>query len=503
MAIRMTGLNSGLDTEAIVEQLMESHKLKKTKVENKKTKLEWKQEKWKDLNTKLYKLYTGSLSKVKLQGNYNQKTATSSNEKAVTVTADNGAPTGTNSVKVKELASSQYVTGGQTTGITRDTKLKDLGMSGQITFTSKAGTENPKEEILTIDDETTVGSFLEAAKKAGLSANFDEKQGRFFISSSESGVENKFTITSDQTIDGASSLTKLGLDNIDGSKRGGGTDLTVVAANDAKIELNGATITGSSNSIKANGMTFTLNGLTADDETVTVGVTTDTTKVYNMVKDFVKEYNEILKEMNTLYNADSSRGYDPLTDDQKDEMSDDEIEKWENKIKDSLLRRDSTLESLISTMRNDMQKGFTASSGKTYSLASFGISTSTDYTEKGLLHIKGDEDDTIYASENNLLKAALEDNPEDVQEVLSKVFSGMYNDLQDKMKSTSLSSALTFYNDKEMKKQVDTYKTDIKDWETKLKNIEDKYYKQFSAMESAMAKLNSQSSYLSGLFGSM
>ena len=79
----------------------------------------------------------------------------------------------------------------------------------------------------------------------------------------------------------------------------------------------------------------------------------------------------------------------------------------------------------------------------------------------------------------------------------------MYNDLQDKMKTTSLSSALTFYNDKEMKKQVDTYKTDIKDWETKLKNIEDKYYKQFSAMESAMAKLNSQSSYLSGLFGSM
>jgi len=69
-----------------------------------------------------------------------------------------------------------------------------------------------------------------------------------------------------------------------------------------------------------------------------------------MVKNFVTKYNEILDELNTKYNAKSSRGYDPLTDEQKEAMSDDEIEKWETKIKDSLLRRDSTLNSIISTM---------------------------------------------------------------------------------------------------------------------------------------------------------
>ena len=80
MAIRMSGLSSGLDTEAIVGALMSAQSLKKTKLTQAKTKLEWTQTKWKELNTKLYKLYTEQVSKLQLQTSYMTKKATCSPE---------------------------------------------------------------------------------------------------------------------------------------------------------------------------------------------------------------------------------------------------------------------------------------------------------------------------------------------------------------------------------------------------------------------------------------
>ena len=139
--------------------------------------------------------------------------------------------------------------------------------------------------------------------------------------------------------------------------------------------------------------------------------------------------------------------------------------------------------------------------GKKYSLSSFGICTSSVYTEYGLLHIYGDEDDATYATESDKLMKALTEDPETTIQALTGIAQNLYETMQDKMKSTTLSSALTFYNDKQMKTQVSNYSTQISTWEERLKDMEDRYYKQFSAMESAMANLNSQSSYLTNLMG--
>ncbi len=113
MAIRMSGLISGLDTESLVKELMSVQSMKMTKKENLKTKTEWKQEKWKDLNTKIYSLYTGKLSKIKMQGNYATKKVTSSDESSVSATATGSTATGSHSLEIKSLASAQYVTGAQ------------------------------------------------------------------------------------------------------------------------------------------------------------------------------------------------------------------------------------------------------------------------------------------------------------------------------------------------------------------------------------------------------
>ena len=89
-----------------------------------------------------------------------------------------------------------------------------------------------------------------------------------------------------------------------------------------------------------------------------------------MIRGFVKEYNEILGELNDAYNADSARGYEPLTDEERDAMTEEQIKKWEDKIKGSLLRRDDTLSGLLNVMKTTMQ-GTATYDGKTYSLATF------------------------------------------------------------------------------------------------------------------------------------
>ena len=181
-------------------------------------------------------------------------------------------------------------------------------------------------------------------------------------------------------------------------------------------------------------------------------------------------------------------------------MTDDQIEKWETKIKDSLLRRDTSLGSLTTAMKSALQKSVTVN-GKQYSLASFGIKTSSDYTEKGLLHIMGDSDDSVYKDQTNKLQKALEEEPDVVMEVISGIAKELYSTMQDKMKKTSLSSALTFYNDKDISNQITALNKKISKEQTALEEMEERYYKQFSKMEAALANLQQQQNSLAGLLG--
>lgn len=758
MAIRMTGLTSGLDTDTIIEALVSAQRMKVTKVENQLTKSEWTEDIWKDLNTKLYSFYTQELSKFKTQGNYLTKKATSSNESVATATATNSAVAGSHTLAVKSLASSQMVTGAKIDANSTVKSLTDLGMEKGTVITI-TGTDG-KSSQLEVTETTTIKDFIDSCKSAGLNANFDTDQKRLFVSSGDSGSENAFSITTGTstrlgadssiqsllenasacdeslyddyiaaadvikeklragvadgkqvdmnnaaidvlncvrgfygstdgitsgvetdadgneqiviynadgtknsnisnvfnkygltldeynnfktafnaalekddaategtlnnimsdyladyaaadevktnfnaiaasrddmlyvselksayqelqsldedaysnlkgldldtvtdeeiteagltkeqvdayrllktnlttdemdsfdeqmtiyiknevaagttTVDGKSQLTVLGLDEIDSTGKTSADDITGTSglsikwASDAVIVLDGAELTGSKNNFSVNGLTLNLTSTTLNQTTgyydeISLTVSNDTQAAYDMVKNFVTKYNEILDELNTKYNAKSSRGYDPLTDEQKEAMSDDEIEKWETKIKDSLLRRDSTLNSIISTMRSSLQITVDVD-GKKYSLSSFGIKTSSDYTEKGKLHIYGDEDDDTYSTETNALMEALEKNPEAVMKTLAQAGQNLYDSLTKKMSKTSLSSALTFYNDKQLDDAQSDYKKRIEELEDKLTDLEDRYYNQFTAMETALAKLQNSSSAITNFFGS-
>ena len=131
MGIRMTGLQSGLDTEGIIKELLAAKSLKKTKLEQSKTKLEWTKDKWAELNTKIYALYTEQISKLRLSSSYNVKKATSSNESIATVTASSSATNGTYKLAVTQVATSQYLTSAKLnkTDAVATTKLSEIDSS--------------------------------------------------------------------------------------------------------------------------------------------------------------------------------------------------------------------------------------------------------------------------------------------------------------------------------------------------------------------------------------
>ena len=275
-----------------------------------------------------------------------------------------------------------------------------------------------------------------------------------------------------------------------------------VEGEDAEIWLNGVQYTGSSSTFTINNLTIEALATTGNDE-ISITTSTDTQGIYDKVKDFLTEYNNIINEMTKLYNASSSKGYEPLTDDEKDSMSDKEIEKWETKIKDSLLRNDSTLNGVMSAMTSAMSQAVEID-GKKYSLSSFGIHTlgylNAADNEQNAYHIDGDEDDTNTSGNADKLMKAISEDPDTIMQFMQNVTTNLYNAIGDKMKSTTLSSAFTIYNDKQMTTQYTDYTKLIKEWETKISDKEDYYYKKFSSMESALTKLNSTQSSLSGYF---
>lgn len=290
----------------------------------------------------------------------------------------------------------------------------------------------------------------------------------------------------------SSTLTNTGAKKIDGC--------------DSEIKLNGITYTSSLNTYSINGLSITAMQATGDGDTnaITVTTATDTQAIYDKIKSFLTQYNSLINEMTSLYNADTAKGYEPLTDDEKSEMSDSEVEKWEEKIKSSLLRRDDSLESVMNLMTNAMSQPVTIE-GKKYYLSSFGIKTlgflNAPENQQNAYHIDGDEDDTAASGNEDKLMAMINSDPDTVVSFMQQLTTNLYDAIGTKMKSSTLSSIYKVYNDKEMASEYSDYTTTIKKWEQKLQDQEDAYYKKFSAMETALSKLQSQTSSLSNLFG--
>ena len=371
----------------------------------------------------------------------------------------------------------------------------DPSLAGQtISITVGTGL-NAKTTQIELTADMKISEFVGKLKDSGVGASFDATNQRFFINSTGTGEAKEFKLTAS-----GGALQSLGLDP--DAKYANGSTSTRVYAEDAQIVLNGATFTSDTNTFNVNGLSITTQAVT--DEPITITTDTDYDGIYNMIKDFITEYNDIMNEMTKLYNADSARKYTMLSDEEKEAMSDDEVEKWEGTIKDSLLRRDKDLNSVMECMKGAINKGYDIG-GETLFLVNFGVGTGsyfdTEKAERNALHIYGDSDDEKYADKDNELKAAISKDPEKVIELFAAMSKDMYDSLHETMGSTDYRSIYKVYDDKRMKIEYDAYTQKIKEEEKKLNAFEDKWYKKFSAMEVALSKLQSSQNSLASMLG--
>ncbi len=508
--LRMGGLISGMDTDSVIEALVSNKKQKVTNAKNDQKKLEWKQDIWKGINTNIKGLFQSNLSTMRFSSSYSKMKTTVSNASVASVVTGDKAVNATQKLRVEQLAKSAYLTGKDLNGdskeqtYTASTKLSELGFKAEgDTINLSIG--GKAKESLTVTGETTISDVLTYLKDAGLNASFDADTQRFFVSSKSTGSSNDFTLSDG----GNGALAALGLQTATkAQKEADDYDATRFAskidASDSIIYLNDAKFTSDTNTFKINGLTITALEETGDKE-VTLTTSTDTSGIYDMIKNMITQYNKAINEIDKYYGAESVRKYSMLTDDEKDAMSEKEVEEYENKIKSGLLRSDSNLSSLQSLFSSTMSTGVKIGE-KTYYLSDFGISTASYFTapdnEKHALHIDGDKDDSTVSDKSDKLGELIASDPELVTNFFSKLSQELYSKLDGISKSRDgYRSYGSFYDDKKMKSDYDGYKTTIKNLEDKANAYEDKLYKQFSSMETALANLQKKSSALSGLLG--
>ncbi|MBD5537126.1 MAG: flagellar filament capping protein FliD [Lachnospiraceae bacterium] len=493
--MRLTGMMSGMDTESIIQQLVSAKKTKVDTTKKAQTKLGWKQDAWKDLNTKLQNLQKKYLSNMRFATDFAKKTTKVSNSNKVSVITGENAVNGVQSLRIESLAKSGYMTGGELKGkdgeLTALSKISDIqgvadDINGNISITTKSGTVD-----IAIDGETTISDVLTQLKSAGVNASFDAKQQRLYVVSKEMGEENDFTITGDDA-----ALSALGLSSSQSTK---------VDGQDAVMYLNNARYTSTNNTFEINGLTFTALDVTTGTEEITVTTQNDTDGIYDMLKNFLKEYNSIINEMDKLYNADSAKGYEPLTSEEKESMSESDIKEWETKVKDSLLRRDENLSSVSSALKAVMASGIEVN-GKTMYLSSFGINTLSYFeaadNERNAYHIDGDPDDASTSGNADKLKSMIASDPDTVISFFTQLSKNMYDKMSDLSQSVDgYRTYGNFYDDKKMKSDYDDYTSKIADLEKKLADYEDKWYAKFSAMETALAKMQQNASAVTSLLG--
>ena len=362
---------------------------------------------------------------------------------------------------------------------------------------------------LKVDKNTTIGNLIDQINnsdvgKKGVSAFLNADNKLAFTNPGDNTV-NPIVIT-DETSDSNDLLFNLGWHDSDGNNSYDPTSRSYYEVSDygldAKIEFNGVKGEYATNSFSINGMNFTAKQVMTSTADITV--TQDTDGIYEKIKNFVDKYNELIDSINNQLVEKKYRDFFPLSEEQKKDMKEDDIKKWEEKARSGLLRSDQMLTSALSGFRISLSSVVTGlSSGSMKQLSQIGITTG-DYSEKGKLYI-----------DPTALKKAIAEHPEEIDALFtandnnkdSAAGDGLATRLVDqldslmnniKTKAGTVSSVDSSYT---MGKRLRDYNKRIEDMTLKLDGLETKYYNQFTAMEKYINQMNAQSAYLMQQFG--
>lgn len=393
--------------------------------------------------------------------------------------------------------------------------LEDIADYLGITFNSTDGIDlTVNGTSFSFDKSTSVDDMIDEINAAdcGATLKYDQSSGKLVMTAAATGAGNKLTVTEGTGSDFLSKALSV-----------------ATAGKDAKLTIDGQAMTRSSNTVTVDGVTYTLNAATA--ETATVSLTQDTDAVYDLVSNFVEDYNSLIETITAATTEDYDADYPPLTDDQKAAMTDEEIENWEAQAKVGLLEDDSLLRSLLSELRSAMVDSI---SGVSASIFAIGIDTGS-YDENGKLYI--DED---------ALKEALQSDPDEIMKLFTQQ-SSSYSGTASvrKLTSAQLSTrykeegiAYRFYDvlakytstvrdnsgskglllekagaendtsetDNSLSELIEKYQSALADEEDRLDDYEERLYAKYTTLETYINEMNTQlsalQSYLSSSTGS-
>ncbi len=336
------------------------------------------------------------------------------------------------------------------------------------------------------DENKTLAGILSDINKnaeAGVLAYYDSVTDKIVIKSKDYGV-------------GA----EVSIENLEGNLFGAGGALQIddstSCGQNSQIELNGVVINKNSNKFTIEGLSFNLKE-TSDEETV-INVARDTQGAFDAIKNFVDEYNKVIEAINGKLYEERFRDYPPLTDEQKEDLSDREVELWEQKSRSGLLRNDPVLSSIVSQMRTLMYQQVEGTGSVYSTLSSIGIKT-RDYKEFGKLHI---DESRLKEALNNDLEGVVslfsQSGEVDSQKGLAvRLYDAVNSGITRLSDKAGSSTSLITYDNSYIGKRIREMDKRIESMEEYLLRLEDKYWRQFTAMEKALNEMNSQSMWLS------
>lgn len=578
---------SGLDIESLVKMGMMNKQNQYDKMYQTQLKQTWVKEAYNTVYTDV-KAFKESMSTFKMQSNMSAMQASSSNNDVVSVTANGAAAAMNHKITVEQVASNAYLmtANGQeikrtNTSAANSAYLKDVlfeagytkstGADGQTSYAvrnsaGKAETHKGSEVAISIEvqdsdekdsngnyvthkveftydqiftDNKTLNDLATAFSNSGanVQGGYDTVNDSFSLYNKTSGSANKIGLKATNETS-KELLNKLHLAIYDGQNNTLGSAITFetdkmnadATGTNAKATIDGKTYESDTNKLNVANVIYNFNGVSAKNadgtyQASTISVSQDTDKIVDNVKKFVETYNTLIDSLNTKYREEKNTDYKPLTKKQEGEMTESQIDKWNEKAKSGLLYHDNNIYSIISDMRESLYTKvdavdtvLTDAKGNKYSynsMSSIGITSSTNQghitlDEEKLKKALTEDPDCVYqlfASDQDSTYVAGSTNKNQADTYTSKsdyLNTGIANRLYNAM-TTNISNLESYAgtsketdDESYLGKLITNMNTKMTSFQTLMKSYESKLYEKYDAMEVALSKLGAQLSYITG-----
>lgn len=573
---------SGLDIESLVKMGMMNKQNQYDKMYQTQLKQTWVKEAYNTVYTDV-KAFKESMSTFKMQSNMSAMQATSSNNDVVSVTANGAAAAMNHKITVEQVASNAYLMtangqkiGRANTSAANSAYLKDVLFSGDATKTTVDGqtsyivkndtTGKPETfkgsdvaisiEVQDSDgnpvthkveftydqifgDNKTLNDLATAFSNSGanVQGGYDTVNDSFSLYNKTSGSANKIDLKANNDTS-AELLNKLHLASYNGQTNTLGNEISftkntltpAAVGTNAKATIDGKTYESDTNKLNVANVIYNFNGVSAKNadgtyQASTISVSQDTDKIVDNVKKFVETYNTLIDSLNTKYREEKNTDYKPLTKKQEGEMTESQIDKWNEKAKSGLLYHDNNIYSIISDMRESLYTKvdavdtvLTDAKGNKYSynsMSSIGITSSTNQghitlDEEKLKKALTEDPDCVYqlfASDQDSTYVAGSTNKNQADTYTSKsdyLNTGIANRLYNAM-TTNISNLESYAgtsketdDESYLGKLITNMNTKMTSFQTLMKSYESKLYEKYDAMEVALSKLGAQLSYITG-----